>query len=110
MLDPAALAETVTPPIFSPTAEVTVPESSASAACAETAAPNAITPDAIIVAIGFARVRLRALSMASLLIVGPRRALRVGRGGTPRGPPAEREGGRGGGGLGFGGGVISDPA
>src|SRR5260370_24530653 len=123
MLEPAALAETVTPPIFSPAAEVTVPLSSASAACAGVTteiAPDAIAPDAIMMAIRlapvirFAPVKLRAFAMASLrehfqekwtpvfrpkmrprkmLIVLARRALRPcrsGRGG--RHPPGRKVG------------------
>src|SRR5579863_10560926 len=98
MLEPAALAETVTPPSFSPAAEVTVPLSSASAADAAEHMPGAIALDAIaldanMMASRLEPVRLRAFPMASLLIliVVARRALRGGRGGRGGGYRHDRQ-------------------
>src|ERR1700733_12000752 len=105
MLEPAALAETVTPPIFSPAAEVTVPLSSASAADAAEHMPGAIALDASMMASRREAVRLRAFAMGSLLIliivliVVVGRALRGGRGGHGGGKRHDRQIGRDGGDL-----------
>src|SRR6266700_3172739 len=75
MVAPAALAETVTPPIFSPAADVTVPVSRASAASAALVAKIAAL-SAVASAIRLIPMRLRALAMAFLLVVFARRTLR----------------------------------
>src|SRR5215470_16564096 len=86
MVAPSALAETVTPPIFSPDADVTAPARSASAQ----AAPEARVPTAM--AIALAPANCRAVFMA----FSPRSCcatlLLTGGGGHREGLVAHRQG------------------